>query len=189
MPVTQKVISIVVSIAPQFEASGHFAGDAPLLEVRYRTVCLRVLAQLRAVIAQYPLHQLVQFRQVGAASRPAGLPGHRQSRPAGQLFHRLGEIEVPVFHEKADGRAVGAAAEAVVELFVRADGEGRRLFVMEGAAGLVVLAGLFQGHEFVNQGDDVRAGQQFVDKLLWDPAGHGRSINVSGVNSDITAAG
>lgn len=61
----------------------------------------------------------------------------------GQVLDGLGEIQVVVVHEKAEGVAAGAAAEAVIELLVGADAERRGFLFMERAAGGVVLAGLF----------------------------------------------
>ncbi|MOA40979.1 hypothetical protein D3C78_1629010 [compost metagenome] len=65
-----------------------------------------------------------------------------------------------------------AAAEAVVELLAGADGEGRRFFLVERAAGRVVLACLFQRDVTIHHVDDVDAGQQLVYEILRDhPAG------------------
>ena len=46
---------------------------------------------------------------------------------------------------------------------------------MEGAAGGVVLAGLFQLDARGDHVDDVGAVEQVIDKRLWDQAGHRRS--------------
>ena len=67
-----------------------------------------------------------------------------------------------------------AAAEAVVELLVRAHGERRRLLVVERAAGLVLAPGALQLHAAADHLDDVGAGDQLVDEVLGDAAGHGR---------------
>ncbi len=68
---------------------------------------------------------------------------------------------------------MGAAAEAVVELLVLADGEGGGLLVVEGATGLVILAGLAQLDAAADQIDDVGAGEEVIDELRGDSAGHG----------------
>ena len=67
----------------------------------------------------------------------------------------------------------GTAAKAVIELFVRIDAERGCLFVVEGAAGGVVLAGLSQLHTPINHIDDVDAIQKIVQKSLWNKSGHG----------------
>ncbi|MCY1383128.1 hypothetical protein D9M69_712240 [compost metagenome] len=46
---------------------------------------------------------------------------------------------------------------------------------MEGAAGGVVLAGLFQLDARGDHVDDIGAVEQVIDKGLWDQAGHRRS--------------
>ena len=59
--------------------------------------------------------------------------------------HCFGETDVLDFADKAEHVARHAAAKAVIELADRMDGEGRRLFFMEGAkAGVVLRAGLAQ---------------------------------------------
>ncbi len=60
---------------------------------------------------------------------------HLHAGAAGQFLDGVDEAHALVFHDEADGRAVRAAAEAVVELLGRADREGRRFLVVEGAAG------------------------------------------------------
>ena len=57
---------------------------------------------------------------------------------------RVEELEPVVLHQEAERGAVRAAAEAVVELFVRAHPERRRLLVVERAAGLPLAPGLLQ---------------------------------------------
>jgi hypothetical protein len=47
------------------------------------------------------------------------------------------------FHQEANGGAVSAAAEAMVETLPRTHREGRRLFIVERAASLELPAGLF----------------------------------------------
>ena len=69
-------------------------------------------------------------------------------------------------HDEAEGVAAGAAAKAVVELFVRADAEGRRLFLVERAEGAVVLAGLLQLDARTDHFDDVGAVEQVIDEGL-----------------------
>ena len=55
-----------------------------------------------------------------------------------------------VFHQKTDGIAAGAAAKALVDAFVGGYGEGRRLFVVEGAEADVIGTAFFEGHKVTN---------------------------------------
>ena len=64
------------------------------------------------------------------------------------------------------------AAEAVVELFVGADGKRRGFLVVKGAARLEILAHLGKRHARVNDVHDVDARKQLVNKGLGDSAGH-----------------
>src|SRR5438874_4362083 len=65
-------------------------------------------------------------------------------------------------HQEADGVAVGTAAEAVVELLGRADGERRRLFVMERAEAEVVGAALLELDVARDDVDEVDAIEQVL---------------------------
>ena len=85
---------------------------------------------------------------------------------AGELFDRLGKGLAAVFHQEADRRAVGAAAEAVVELLAGAYRERRGLFAMERTARLVVGAGLLEWDATVDDVDDVDAAQQRRDEFV-----------------------
>jgi len=63
-------------------------------------------------------------------------------------------------------------AEAVVKLFVLADGEGGGFFVVEWAAGAVVAARLFERHGGVDQIHDIDACEKLVDELLRNFSSH-----------------
>ena len=65
---------------------------------------------------------------------------------------------------KPMGVAVGATAEAVVELLLLTDGERGAFFVMKRTASLIVLASLLQPHPRVDQLDDIGAYEQIIDK-------------------------
>ena len=73
-----------------------------------------------------------------------------------------------VVHEEAEHRAVLAAAEAVVELLVRAHPEGRGFLGVERTAGLVLAAGLLQRHAPADEFHDISAGDELVDEVLGD---------------------
>ena len=102
-----------------------------------------------------------------------GLARHLESGAPRQFLDGLDELHVFVLHQEGNGGAVFAATEAVIELLYLADRERRGLFAVKRAAGLVFAAGLFQGHAVVDDLDDVRAVEKFVDKGLWDTPGHG----------------
>src|SRR5262249_23710502 len=67
---------------------------------------------------------------------------HGEPGLAGELLDRIAEIEPVTVHDKADHVTMRAAAEAVIEALILADGEGGRLLVMKRAktAGLVAAA-------------------------------------------------
>src|SRR5690606_4916758 len=91
---------------------------------------------------------------------------------------------------EADRRAVRAAAEAVIELLLRADRERWRLLVVKGTAGVILAPDLLQRHARIDHLDDVEAVDEVVDEGLGD-AGHcvpGRSEKGEGRRS-MAAAG
>lgn len=109
-------------------------------------------------------------RRIGRLPRlvrpPAFFAGDFHAGGFGQFFDRLDEIQVVVVHDEAEGVAASAATEAVIELLVGADAERRSLFLMERAAGGVVLAGLFQLQARADHIDDVGAVQKVVNEAL-----------------------
>ena len=86
----------------------------------------------------------------------------------GQFFDSLGEVQVVVVHDEAEGVTACAATKAVIELLVGADAERRSFFFMEGAAGSVVLAGFLHLHARADDIDDIGAVQKVVNKALGD---------------------
>src|SRR4030065_399511 len=66
-----------------------------------------------------------------------------------------------------------AAAEAVIELLRRADGEGGRFFVMKGAAGAEVGTRFFQLQMAMNNVDDIDAIEQIAFKGIGNHARSG----------------
>ncbi len=89
-----------------------------------------------------------------------------------QLFDGFNELELVVVHQKVDGVAVRATAEAVVELFFTVYGERGGFFVMEWTARMVVLALLLQLYPRVDEIDDVGSGKQIIDENAWDSSSH-----------------
>ena len=161
------------------ESGCDFAAQSALLQVVDGAFCVGVFAQLgpvetvgafqqrKVIVAPLP----VRRRRAGAR-----LARNLQPQRTRQLLDCFGELQVLVLHQKADRAAVGAAAEAVVELLAGADGEGWRFLVMERAAGLVLAAGLFQRHPGVDDIHDINAVEEFIDETLRDAAGHAAMV-------------
>jgi hypothetical protein len=78
--------------------------------------------------------------------------------------HRLDEAHSGMLHQEADGVAMHAAAEAVIELLGRADRERGRLLAMERAQAHEIGAGLAQLHVAPDDLHDVGACDQFLDE-------------------------
>ena len=99
--------------------------------------------------------------------------GNFQARALREIRHGVDELHLLVLHEKADHRAMRAAAEAVIELLVGADPERGRFLVVEGAAGLEFAPRFLQRNPRADDLDDIRARDDLVDERLWNAAGHG----------------
>ncbi|MNC42421.1 hypothetical protein D3C75_912360 [compost metagenome] len=136
-------------------------------------------AQGLAVELRGGIQQRVQ-RRIGWLARlvvaAALLAGHFHAGGAGQFLDGLGEVQVVVVHDEAQGVAACAATEAVIELLVRADREGRGFLFVERATGRVVLAGLFQLDARTHHVDDVEAVDQVVNEALGNQPGHGSLV-------------
>ncbi len=164
---------------PDVEALDHLASQASAFQILHR---LRRVLEIALVEARNLVHQLEQILADGrlAIGRAADalLTGDLHAMQAGQLFDGIGKLEPVVLHHKADGIAVGTAAETVIELLLLTDGKRGAFFVMKRAASLVVLTGFLQSHTGVDQLDNVCAYQQIIDKGLWDPACHNRPVSL-----------
>jgi hypothetical protein len=68
------------------------------------------------------------------------------SIPLGQFFHGLGKGKMSHFHQKGEGISSFPATEAVKNLLLFINHEGRSLLGMKGTESLIVLSCLFQGH-------------------------------------------
>ena len=103
------------------------------------------------------------------------LRGFLRQRHAGALRKVgdcLAKIQPVEGHQKADHRAVRAAAEAVIELLLRADGERRRFFFVKRAAAGQLAAAAAQRHARADDLGDVGARQNGVDEVFGYPAAH-----------------
>src|SRR5262249_1099369 len=112
--------------------------EAALRQVLARA---RLARELFRVEARNARHQLVQrLIRARRGTVDAALVRHLEAEAHGELLDGLGEGHVIVIHEKAERGTVLAAAEAVIELLVRAHPEGRGFLGVERTAGLVLAA-------------------------------------------------
>ncbi len=81
-----------------------------------------------------------------------------------ELLDRIHERHAAIVGEEADRVAMRAAAEAMVETLVIVDGEARRLFVVEGAAGLPLASGADQLHRWRDDGRKDRSSAKLVEE-------------------------
>ena len=107
-----------------------------------------------------------------AAARADVLARHLEADARGELLDGFGEAQLVVFHQEADRGAVRAAAEAVIELLVRAHPNDGVFSLWNGQQALNSRARFLERHAAADQLDDVGAGDQLVDEVLWDAAGH-----------------
>jgi hypothetical protein len=93
----------------------------------------------------------------------AGL-GDGQADLAREQPDGVGKPDLLLHLDELDHVAADAAAEAVKEPLLAVDVKGRRLLTVERAQALVAVAGLLQGHVFLDHLHDIRAGAQVVDE-------------------------
>ena len=106
------------------------------------------------------------------ARLPRVLDRHLQPGTFRQLFDRLDETQIGVFHQETDGGAVRAATEAMVKLLDLAYRKRRSFFFVERAASLIFRALSGQRHAPVDDLDDIDPHQQLVDKIPGYSARH-----------------
>ena len=152
----------------QVEFGGGLARNPASLQIVDR---LFALLELSRIVAGGVGHVFGEAFLSGFAlnvARTSTLARHLHVVEARELFDGLGKFETLIAHEKTDGVAGNAAAEALEELFGGADREGRRLFLVEGAARLIVLSGLLERHITSHDVDDVGAVKELRDETLGD---------------------
>jgi len=162
---------------------GHPADQPALGHIEVISAAFEVFAGVpgAGVFAQEAVHEacgaIMQFEEAGSAAAGAvrfGVEGFfldGDVGAAGEFAYRIGEGEVLVSHHEADGAAALAAAEALVALSCRIDGEGGGLFVVERAERLEDGPGAFQREVPGDDLDDIAARQDLLDRFLRN-AGH-----------------
>jgi len=110
--------------------------------------------------------------------------GNRHPHRVRQCAHRFREAGGGVFHQELDGGAMRAATEAMVELLGRTDGERRRFFVVKRAQAKQVGPALAQLHVAPDDVDNIDAGEQILEKRLWD---HMQSAGQPRINTGAAA--
>ena len=167
-------VAPAVRCIPDAEALGGGAVDTPTLDV--------VDGLRRVLEAGLPVtgHGVEERKQlvIAACRFVAFVARDLYAHRVGEAFDRLDETHVIVFHQETDRGAVRAAAEAVVETLGGTHRKRRRLFIVERAAGLELAARLLELHAATDDLDDIRAGNQVVDKILGDQSGH-TDVNVA----------
>src|SRR5262249_20824285 len=134
---TQHLVPRVGGVADREALAGR-GRETALRQVLARA---RLAPELLRVEARNARQQFVQrLIRARRGTIDAALVRHLESEAHGELLDGLGEGHVIVIHEKAERSAVLAAAEAVIELFVRAHPEGRGFLGVERTAGLVLAA-------------------------------------------------
>ena len=99
--------------------------------------------------------RLLLGARIGGGDIHAGL--------GGKLLDRVHERHAAIVGQEADRVAMRAAAEAMVEMLVVVDREARRLFVVEGAAGLPLTPGANQLDARPDDRGQRRPGAQFIE--------------------------
>ena len=152
----------------QGKAAGDLAGEAAFFQVA--DGARRFFQALAVGLAGARQH----LRERGAALallrvarfflRAARVFGHGQAALLGQLVHGLGKARAGVLHQKVDGVAMLAAAEAVIELFGGADAERGRFLGVKRAQAHEIGAAFFQLHVAAHHLHHVGAGQQLLNE-------------------------
>ena len=91
---------------------------------------------------------------------------HLHAVDIGQTTNSLGELEVFNVHQKTDGIACFAAAEALKDLLGGTDGKGRRLFFVKRTARHEIASALLEGHITADHINDVGTLKQTGDEAL-----------------------
>ena len=136
------------------------------------------------------LDQLLPLPLLSCRPGAALLVAELHAEPVGEALDRLGEGQVVDLHDEGDDVAADLAAEAVEGAHARADREGRRLLVVEGAEALeVAAAGRPERDHLADHVGDVGPLLDEHDVLVPDPACHGTGVYVRAERSGGGAVG
>ncbi len=100
----------------------------------------------------------------------------RQFEPGAlrQIGHGIQEFHFLVLHEKADHCAVRAASKAVIKPASQRSRKTTATSRCETGSRLCIRARpFFQRHARADDVDDIGTRNEFVEKRVWNPAGHG----------------
>ena len=162
----ERVLQLAARIGREADAEGPggFVVDPTLPEHRARLGAFDAVEALDEEPGGV-LHCLVQpLGALGLLGAAAILLGHFHAGRLDQLLHRIDEGQAALIGHPADRIAVRAAAEAMVEALVVVDVEGRRLLVMERAAGTKLPSRLLELHRLGDEAGEQGAGAELVQK-------------------------
>ena len=161
---------------PEAERAQGLLGDAARGEVGTRITAALRIAQPLLECGRRQFQRLEQRRAHRPLPRPAlgdGDPG----TPAEQL-DRLKELHLLVLLHESEHVTAGLAAEAVIELPVRADRERRRLLLVERTEPGPVAADAPQLDHLAHHLDDVARAPHALDPVV----GHARAATGNGAS-------
>ncbi len=148
------------------EPLSRLSVDPPLLQVGSRRAAGRfVPEQVLEKHASESVRLVEVTKRVFTGLTPAHF-SDLDSASSRHMLDRVHEAEAVMFREERKNITGFTAPEAVVETLCRDHIEARRLFVVEWAAGLVVLTGLFQRYDVANHLNDVGTCANLVDLIV-----------------------
>ena len=151
------------------ENAGDLASQTALAQIIHRPLPSRMGAQL---LAKEPVG-LGDPLQQRPGRIPAAAPlGQFQPRVPGQLLHGVQKFQPLVGHQKADGVATRAAAEAVIKLLAGTDRKGWSFFGVKRATGREFTTRPAQRHPAVDDLDEIHPAQQLIKEFLGYAASH-----------------
>ena len=144
--------------------AGGFGNTAAfyIVERRFAGGHMQLLFKIITGGLQNPI---MGFGALGPLALLRRIHGNFEPGVAGQPLDRFGERQIVQLHDKIDGAAMFAAAEAMIETLVFVHGEGRRFLVVEWTEASMFPAPLLQPHPFADQPGQIDAGAQFIKKL------------------------
>lgn len=183
-----KVLPALWRVA-QAVLTGNVGVDVAVFQV---LLCFGVVFELCAVVVYCGLHGVGQpgisvfaARALYALLRGGVVLRHGQPRLLRQCPHGFCKAHAQVFHQKADGVAVFAAAKAVVELFGGTDGERGRFFAVERAQPTVVGTSALELYVLTHHLYGVGAVEYVLNEVFGDC--HREIMACYGASADLMA--